>query len=191
MKVLYLHGYGSKFDPDSAKMQTLKKRGKVSGPDLDYGRGQQAVVDAVLTFVDNENYDLIVGTSMGGWLASHASVLLRVPFVALNPAIRPSQTLQKYIGQTINYVGYDCLIDDQAVISYEDFQTQGGYGHILCEEGDEVLDAHETISHLKAYYGTTLVPAGSHRFESLKYHLDQLDQTASIGAKIMASEVNR
>ena len=31
MKIMYLHGYGSKFDPESAKIQALMKLGEVSG----------------------------------------------------------------------------------------------------------------------------------------------------------------
>ena len=182
MKILYLHGYGSKFDPDSTKIGVLKTLGQVSGPNLDYGEGQQAVFDAVLAFVDNDRYDLVVGTSMGGWLASHVCRLLQVPFVALNPAITPSRTLKKYIGQTINYVGHDCRIDEEAVMSYADFYTRGGCGYILCEAGDEVLDARTTLDYLSAYYGTKLIDGGSHRFESLASHLSQLEQMATAGA---------
>ena len=180
MKILYLHGYGSQFDPDSAKIKALKKIAEVAGPDLDYAAGQENVFETVLEFAGAGDYDLIVGTSMGGWLASQACILLCVPFVALNPTVDPSQTLKKYIGKTVNYVGRACCIDKEAVASYSHFKTEGGCGHILCEEGDEVLDARSTIQYLRRFYGATLVPGGSHRFDSLEDHLDLLKYTAHI-----------
>lgn len=39
IRIMYLHGYGSRFDPHSDKMQVLSRLGEVFGPDLDYGQG--------------------------------------------------------------------------------------------------------------------------------------------------------
>ena len=188
MKILYLHGYASQFDPDSAKIKALSKIGEVDGPDLDYTQGQKNVFGKVADFAGYGDYDLIVGTSMGGWLASHACIALGTPFVALNPAVHPSKTLKKYVGQTVNYIGRAFRIDEETVASYSHFNTEGGCGHILCEEGDEVLDARYTIQYLEKSYGTTLVPGGSHRFESLADHLDLLKHTTHICSVIWGSE---
>lgn len=68
--------------------------------------------------------------------------------------------------------------------------TEGGCGQILCEEGDEVLDAAVTIEYLRDFYGTTLVPGGSHRFESLEDHLKKLEHTAFGCSILWGSETN-
>jgi hypothetical protein len=111
---------------------------------------------------------------MGGWLAGHTGAALGIPFVALNPAIRPSQTLRKYVGNPVNYDGFEAAIDADTVAAYPDFRTTDGCGLILCEADDEILDAQETIASLKDYYATRLIPGGNHRFTSLASQLDTI-----------------
>lgn len=174
IRIMYLHGYGSRFDPQSDKMQVLSQLGKVFGPDLDYGQGPNAVLAIAIDFAHREQPDLVIGTSMGGWLASHVGAVLGAPFVALNPAIRPAQTLRKYIGHTINYSGFDATIDADAVSEYPDFQKGSFSGLVLCEEGDEVLDAGETLAFLEGHHDVRLLPRGSHRFSCLASQLDAI-----------------
>lgn len=102
--------------------------GKLFGPDLDYGQGAGAVLAIAIDFASREQPDLIIGTSMGGWLASHVGAVLGIPFVALNPAIQPAKTLGKYVGHTVNYSGFDATIDADVVAGYPDFQRDGFSG---------------------------------------------------------------
>lgn len=169
--IMYLHGYGSRFDPNSDKMEVLSQLGEVFGPDLDYGQGPDAVLAAAIDFARREQPELIIGTSMGGWLASHVGAVLGVPFVALNPAIQPAQTLRKYIGHTVNYSGFDATIDADAVAAYPDFQKDSFSGLVLCEEGDEVLDAAETKAFLERHHDVRVLPGGCHRFSCLASQL--------------------
>jgi uncharacterized protein len=184
LKIMYLHGYGSQFNPGSDKVKALQKLGEVDGPDIDYGKGQQHVTDQVVAFAWDKDYDLIVGTSMGGWLASHVCVRICVPFVALNPATSPSQSLRKHVTTPTEYDGLVCHIDMETVLTYQDINVVGGCGKILCEEGDEILDARKTIEYLKDFYGTKLIPGGNHRFVSLEQHLDELAHTAAIAGVV-------
>jgi predicted esterase YcpF (UPF0227 family) len=108
----------------------------------------------------------VVGISMGGWLASHVGVKCGIPFVALNPAISPSDSLQKHVGITVNYTGTDRTIDVDTVKQYPPLATTG-CGLVFCEEGDEVIDPKATINTLSKHYEVHLIPGGSHRFESL------------------------
>lgn len=186
--IMYLHGYGSRFDPDSDKIRCLTRLGRCVGPHLDYGQGPDAVGKAARDMAFQEHPDLIVGTSMGGWLASHTGAALGIPFVALNPAIRPSQTLRKYIGKTVNYGGFNATIDAETVSAYYDFCISDGCGLILCEAGDEVLNADETIAYLEKYYATQLIPGGSHRFESLESQLDKIRHHYDIAGLIYGAD---
>tara|TARA_R100000900_G_scaffold66106_1_gene52887 strand:+ start:183443 stop:184015 length:573 start_codon:yes stop_codon:yes gene_type:complete len=174
IRIMYLHGYGSRFDPQSDKMQVLSQLGKVFGPDLDYGQGPDTVLAVAMDFARREEPDLVIGTSMGGWLASHVGAALGIPFVALNPAIQPAQTLRKYIGHTVNYSGFDATIDADAVAAYPDFQKDSFSGLVLCEEGDEVLGAGETMVFLEGHHDVRLLPGGSHRFSCLSSQLDSI-----------------
>ncbi|MBA6412369.1 hypothetical protein H2508_04515 [Parahaliea sp. F7430] len=171
MNILYLHGYASNFDPSSVKVQALEKIGTVSGINIDYTEGPKVAIEAAKQACQEQCIDLVVGTSMGGWLASHCGQNCSIPFVALNPAVEPAKSLTKYIGQSIDYTGTAYTIDAETVASYPPFATEG-LGLVICEEGDEVIDASATAAALKPHYDVLLVPGGSHRFESLDSQLE-------------------
>jgi len=72
LNILYLHGFGSSFDPHKAKVAKLTELGTVTGPDIDYTKTYSDIKEVIENFISNipKSIDLIVGTSMGGWLAS-------------------------------------------------------------------------------------------------------------------------
>lgn len=169
MNILYLHGYASCFKPDSNKVKALRKIGVVYGVNLDYGRGYEWVMKIAQDAIQQYNIDLVVGCSMGGWLASHCDY----PFVALNPAVSPSESLKKHVDKIENYGGGDHSIDTATLTVYPDMYLRG-FGLILLEAGDEIIDSYATQKTLADHYEVHLFKGGSHRFESLHEHLDLL-----------------
>ena len=87
MIIAYLHGYNSYFKENN-KVKALELLGKVVGLDVDYNRGN-VLIDEVSDWAIKENVDLIVGCSMGGWLASHVGASIGVP-AAILPKIEIS-----------------------------------------------------------------------------------------------------
>ena len=78
MNVTYVHGYGSHFDLDNPKVTALTRLGPISGPYLNYqrdtaARNVQVVVDRCI----DAKTDLVVGTSMGGWIAAEVGASVR------------------------------------------------------------------------------------------------------------------
>lgn len=111
MSVLYLHGYGSEYKPDSEKIRALERLGIVSGINLYYGKGSEICIErAKLAFI-SQDIDLAVGTSMGGWLASHVGMKCGIPFVALNTAVSPSESLKKHVVIAVNYTGTEHTVE--------------------------------------------------------------------------------
>jgi hypothetical protein len=82
MKILYIHGFGSYYDPAKSKVQTLQSLGDVVGVNVDYCEGfevsVQKVKDAAMSC------DLIVGTSMGGFMASHVGAAFGILMLSSN-----------------------------------------------------------------------------------------------------------
>ena len=173
MNILYLHGYASCYKPDTDKVIALEQLGPVSGIDLDYTEGPDAVIEAALEATTRYNTELLVGTSMGGWLASQVALRTGLPFVALNPATDPAESLQKYIGQPIDFTGTAYVIDAQTVSAYPPL-ARDAHGLVLCQSGDDVIDAQATHAALSRHYHVELLPGGSHRFENLDLQLDQI-----------------
>jgi len=174
MNIYYCHGFASRFDRGKSKVQTLATLGPVSGCNIDYTCRADEVVKLAIEEGHFTNIDLIVGTSMGGWLAATLGSRLGIPFVAINPSIDPSQTLRKYIGSGVDFQGQPYTQTESIVASYYPI-AKNGYGLILLDEGDEVIDSLETQKVLDGHYDVKLFSGGNHRFEHMKEALPLIE----------------
>jgi len=164
LNMLYLHGFGSSFDPHKAKVVKLTELGTVTGPDIDYTKNYPDIKEMIDQFISNipKSIDLIVGTSMGGWLASQAGSGHGIPFVSLNPIYDPQVSLPRLI------------TDLDVVNSYPRF-NETGCGLIMFELGDAVLPESHQVESMHQYINLfnhdahliKVFEGGSHRFENL------------------------
>lgn len=173
MNILYVHGYGSKFDPDTKKATALRKLGKVHGVDIAYCNGFGAVMKLVTAEANKVEADLIVGTSLGGNIAGHVASRLGVRFVALNPSIAPEETLKRYFGEHTDFVGRKCNLTAEIIAGFPPF-TRDGTGIVFVEKGDEVLDAMVTHDTLKSTFQVHVFEGGSHPFENMDEALPRI-----------------
>ena len=168
MRIGYLHGYGSYFDENSVKVKALSKIGDVVGLDVNYNNGNSVI---------EQKLDLIVGCSMGAWLASHVGAAVGIPSVMLNPALCPKESLRKYLDVPegeLDWGGYPMSsIDSNVLSSYLDINKEG-FGLVLLESADNVFWYEHSKSKLDKYYEVIVVPGGSHRFESLDDQLGHI-----------------
>lgn len=171
MNILYLHGFASSFDSTSAKVQALTKLGSVSGIDIDYCHRAEEVIEKVSRNLDLEKIDLIVGTSMGGWLSATLGARSHIPFVAINPAISPQITLARHVGEGIDYQGNAFTLTNEIVQSYFPID-QSGRGIVLLDMGDDVINPVETKTLLQKVFPVHCFDGGSHRFEHMNEALD-------------------
>lgn len=171
LKSYYLHGFASQFDPTSEKLRTLAELGPVQGHNIDYTQSAEEVVENSLDKLMQVNPDLLIGTSMGGWLASILGSETGIPFVAINPVIDPSKSLNKHVGQGIDHQGEAYELTSTVVRSYYPF-ARNGSGLVLLDDGDEVIDRQGTIKALEGYYPVHSFSGGSHRFEHMANALE-------------------
>jgi predicted esterase YcpF (UPF0227 family) len=167
MKILYIHGFGSQYDNNSQKVQTLNKIGSVIGYNVDYTVDYNVWFPKLVSFAKLNEVDYVVGCSMGGFTASKLSESLSIPFVALNPVLDPKVSLKKYAGNGTTYFGNDYNLQDSVIESYPEFSDCAD-GLILLEEGDTVIDAHITEIKMKDLYNVLMLSGGSHRFDQLE-----------------------
>lgn len=167
MNILYLHGFGSYFDPASDKVMALESLGTVHGVSLDWTAPLEETILKIVEVVEDLHIDLIVGTSMGGWAAANVGSEIGVPFVAINPAIDPAKSLMRYVGEDrIDYSRKLYTLTEETVREYFPM-TNLGYGLILLDLGDEVVDAQETINSYEEYHQIVTFEGGSHRFDHM------------------------
>jgi len=161
MNILYIHGFGGRFDPESAKNVILEELGTVYGVDLDYTKPFGTYKNIVREAIAEHQIDLVVGTSMGGYMASWAD--RSVPFVAINPAIDPATSLKEYLGTHEDWNGKPYTLTEDVIRDLRPFRKVAP-GLILLAEGDEVIDANETRTQLQEDYRVIMYRGGTHRF---------------------------
>lgn len=168
MSILYLHGFASAVKRISKKYDELGKIDKVVAFAPDYSEGFASVLSSTFAFVREQgNIKGVVGTSMGGYLASHIAAQLKVPCVAINPSIQPSESLKKYVGKHHNHDGSVYELNVAQVSTYPDFNTAAN-SLIIVSNNDAVIPPQLT----QAFAQEKHIPIiscdyGDHRFEDI------------------------
>lgn len=84
MNILYLHGLDSNLSIE--KKEVLEPFGNIIAPDLDY-RANPNMIETLYTEYKNQNIDVIIGSSMGGFAGFYLSKLIQIPALLFNPAL--------------------------------------------------------------------------------------------------------
>ncbi len=84
MNILYLHGLDSNLSIE--KREVLEPFGNIIAPNLDY-RANPNMIETLYTEYKNQNIDVIIGSSMGGFAGFYLSKLMQIPALLFNPAL--------------------------------------------------------------------------------------------------------
>ena len=97
-KIAYLHGLDS--ESNCNKVKWLRSLGcEVLNPAIDY---RNDPIDRIITFVESFKPDLVIGSSMGGYLAYIISRRYNIPSMLLNPALH-SRAVEVDVGGVGEY----------------------------------------------------------------------------------------
>jgi len=110
--VIYVHGYGSTGNTDTAKNLRATFAGEfdVISPTYDCSN-PLAARDQLTGLIESLKQDnpIIVGTSLGGFFANLVARLCDIPVIAVNPSTQPSGSLHKYGENAEALAGYQQL----------------------------------------------------------------------------------
>ncbi|MGC3872583.1 YqiA/YcfP family alpha/beta fold hydrolase [Halomonas sp. GXIMD04776] len=180
--VLYLHGFNSGSEsPKAQLMQAACKRiihhGEplpCSAPQLSH-RPREALESAQSALEALGSNVLLVGSSMGGFLATCLAERFDLAAVLLNPAVQPARLVDELLGTDFvnEYTGEHFTVeaahhDELATMMPTRLEPQRYL--LLLGTADETLDCREAF---KAYAGcrTLIEPGGDHGFSRVKDHL--------------------
>jgi predicted esterase YcpF (UPF0227 family) len=170
MKILYVHGLGSHYNPSHEKIIALNTLGTVVGIDVDYCKGYTHVFEKVQDAVDTNDIDAIVGTSMGGYMAAQVGTNTGIPFVLLNPIVAPNVWLQKWVGAFADHSNSTKMLSNNTVAGYPDMITDGN-GLVLLDSKDEIISARETFRLLETTFHVKMFEGGNHCFKHMELAL--------------------
>lgn len=167
-RIMYCHGFASNFDPQKNKVKTLSMLAPVHGLTVDYTSPPEKVFETFAAKLQEPSRTLIVGTSMGGFFAAWLGSAFNLPFIAINPAVSPATSLQKYLGRGQTHFGTPYDLKREVVRAYQDIPFRfDGPGEIVLDLGDEVINPQKTLAIVAKRLPVTTFEGGSHRFDHM------------------------
>ena len=192
--IVYLHGFRS--SPLSVKAQAMvravaalpaRARPALAVPDL--GDRPAAAIRKVVDIVAHERDPgaplAFIGSSLGGYYATHLAERFGARAVMINPAVRPYDDLAPYKGtQTNMYSGEafevtDAHFDELRALAVPRITRPERY-FLLVQSGDEVLDYREAV----AYFGGAwqfVQGGGDHAFQGFEAQIPAILRFAAQG----------
>lgn len=177
--LLYLHGFLS--GPASEKAQQTVQYFENKHPDIrihcpqlpfDFERLPDTLLELEQSLAESQQVG-IIGSSLGGYLATYLSDQLNCPAVVINPAVKPDELLMDYLGV------HQCYYSDRSVeVKAEHLPLLRSLRipqapskvRAYLQTGDETLDYREAEIY---YHPSQLVieEGGDHSFQGYVDHL--------------------
>lgn len=161
---VYCYGYGS--SPKSDKVDRIrakfpKDQVVAFTADVDPRIAVKYVSDSILDVLLNSPNDpgklIIIGTSLGGWLASELADQFAATAILLNPASDPAKTLARYGVK-------EDILNVYTPISLKNLDRKRFY----IDPDDEVIDHTELLQTLPEE-NVILSPGATHRFDGEEF----------------------
>jgi len=159
--ILYIHGFNS--SPLSMKAEQTREFLAKNYPHIGFYCPQLAVTPNVAIkqlekLIDNDIKDgdqwFLMGSSLGGYFSSYLSEKYNIPAVLINPAIKPYELLEDYIGEQINpYTQEVYQVDIEHIHELKNIEQKAPKKDdirknnylVMVQTGDEVLDYQQAI----------------------------------------------
>ncbi len=182
--LLYLHGFRS--SPQSAKARQVAARVAAQHPGVTWWCPQlppspKEAMAMVMNGIAHwpRGQMAVVGSSLGGFYATHVAEACACKAVLFNPAVDPARDLAKYIGEQTSwhdpaerfYFGPQ-FVDELRALECGPLADPARYFAVIAK-GDEVLNWHEMTGR---YPGARikLLAAGDHALSDFDDHIDEV-----------------
>lgn len=173
MLLLYLHGFNS--SPRSVKAQQMAQYIRQNHPDIDleipqlppYPAEAWQTIELLLRRYPEHQVG-VVGSSLGGYLATRVNQEFGFPAVLVNPAVRPYELLTDYLGENINpytdkkYTLVEAHMNELLALDCGKL-TAPEKLWVLLQTEDEVLDYRQAEQKYRAAK-VTVEQGGDHSF---------------------------
>ena len=178
--LIYIHGFNSSALSFKAalarkRMAELRRSEELESPELPH-RPREAIA-LLETLIDSRRDEpvALIGSSLGGYYATWLAERHDVWAVLVNPAVRPGELLQSYLGRQTNLytsAQYEFTEAHLAEIRALEVERVTPARYLLMvQTADEVLDYRDAVA---KYRGCEqlVIEGGDHGFSDFERHLD-------------------
>ena len=155
MPTLNIHGYNG--TPQNAAYAALKANGcdAIIAPAIDYdAETPAAILDRLRGIIREEQPDLLVGTSLGGFFAAVLSAETHLPVILVNPCLLPVLHLPR-LGFQGDIRPFIPLFGSLSGLDRDNVSCIVG-------DADEIIDTHDFTEHLLYNARFRRIPSGKH-----------------------------
>jgi predicted esterase YcpF (UPF0227 family) len=187
--ILYIHGLNSSPDSQKARqlsalMQRIGLADQLRAPALHHHPRQAiAQLEAALAELDAP---LLVGSSLGGYYATHLAKRFGLKALLINPVVNPHRLFDGYLGmQTNHYTGERWQLTRDHVAALAELEvpapTDPERLQVWLQTGDETLDYRQAAAFYQAC-SVHIENGGDHGFQGFAQKLPALLAFAGIDA---------
>ena len=184
--IVYLHGFLS--SPHSIKAQQTRAYLQNQRPDIEFIcpelSNSPADLAAQLNDLITQKPQIltqglrVIGSSMGGYLATWLVEQFGGRAVLINPAVKPFELLKDYLGEHENpYTNKRFVLGEEDIAHIRDFYQPQLINpqryYVLLQTGDETLDYQQAVEHYKDA-SMCIEQGGDHSFTGYEDHLDDI-----------------
>ncbi|MGE8475710.1 YqiA/YcfP family alpha/beta fold hydrolase [Paraburkholderia hospita] len=181
--ILYLHGFRS--SPNSFKARVMAERLAALGRSAEWCCPMLPVspLEAVALVEErvaaaNPEQVTVIGSSLGGYFATHLAEKHGWRAVLLNPAVVPERDLSHYLGEQPLWHGGGSIIveprhlDELRALGVARITRPERY-YLFAATGDEVLDYREMLAHYPGVQ-TRLIEGSDHAISEFPDYVDDV-----------------
>jgi predicted esterase YcpF (UPF0227 family) len=183
--ILYIHGFNS--SPLSVKAEQTRLYLFNNFPQVNFycpqlvsnPKGAINQLEQIILSSPTNSSWFLIGSSLGGYFASYLSEKYNVPCVLVNPAIKPFELLEDYLGEQVNpyteevyQVTREHMLELKAIEPKRpsfNIEQKNNY-LVMVQTDDEVLNYQQAV---EKYEHCRLVveQGGDHSFIDFEHHL--------------------
>jgi predicted esterase YcpF (UPF0227 family) len=189
--IIYIHGFNSSARSFKAgllrdRMTALGCRDGYACPELSH-RPREAIVQ-LGTLVERAPRASValVGSSLGGYYATHLAEKFGVRAVLVNPAVRPYESLRDYLGPQKNlYTRAEYEFTEQHIAELRALEVGAITAErylLMVRTGDEILDYRQAVEKFRGAR-QIVVEGGDHGFSDFAEHADAVLEFCGIAVR--------
>ena len=178
--LIYIHGFNSSARSFKAGLlhERMVRLGLVAYyacPDLAH-RPRQAMGQLEALIKESpRTATALVGSSLGGFYATWLAEKYRLKAVLVNPAVRPYELLQDYLGPQKNlYTGIEYELTERHLAELRELEVPSitpEHYLLMVQAGDEVLDYRQAVEKYRDAQ-QIVIEGGDHGFSTFATYLD-------------------